>query len=451
MNETIGFQFLLILFMVALNAFFAASEVALVSSRLSRLQSMAEEGNVGAQASVSLLSNSERLLSVVQVGVTICSLAIGATGEETLKNLFASWLKPLMQTKYLEDGLLLVSVVLAYMLMTYLHVVIGEVVPKNVAIDKRERLAVIVAPPMLIFFRVAEPFVLVLEKSAAVISKAIGVRGGPGAGHSVEELKYILASSMHEGLLEGFAERSMQRLLELQEYLTREIMVPRNQVISASIDTSLDQLLRLANEHQYTRLPVYEGRPENLIGYIHVKDLLREWEDRRIATERRRAVRPFDIRRIVRVLPIVPESKPVTQLMEEFRRSHSHIAMVVDEFGTVAGVVTLEDLVEQIFGEIEDEHDVRRPVVERAAEVIQLDGATPIRDLEVQYGIELPSEAGYETLAGFLLFRLGRIPQEGDEVTEGLRRYVITSMERHRIARVRIERLPPEETPVAAS
>ena len=131
--------------------------------------------------------------------------------------------------------------------------------------------------------------------------------------------------------------------------------------------------------------------------------------------------------------------------MDELRKSHSHIEMVVDEFGTIVGVVTLEDLVEQIFGEIEDEHDVRRPVVEQAAEVIQLDGATPIRDMELQYGIELPSEAGYETLAGFLLFRLGRIPVIGDEVTEGPRRYVIAEMERHRVARVRIERLPPEE------
>jgi CBS domain containing-hemolysin-like protein len=173
-----------------------------------------------------------------------------------------------------------------------------------------------------------------------------------------------------------------------------------------------------------------------------VKDLLREWEDRRIATERRRSVRPFEMRRILRVLPIVPESKPVSQLMDDFRKSHSHIAMVVDEFGTIVGVVTLEDLVEQIFGEIEDEHDVRRPLVEKAAEVILLDGATPIRDMELQYGIELPSEAGYETLAGFLLFRLGRIPSVGDEVTEGPRRYVITEMERHRVARVRIERLP---------
>lgn len=444
MSENVGYQVLLVLFMVALNGFFAAAETALVSSRISRLRSLAGEGNVGAQAAINLLANSERLLSVVQVGVTICSLAIGALGESMLERYIEQSFQPLMQTKLLKESLELLSTILAYTVMTYIHVVIGEVVPKNVGIEKRERLAVIVAPPLLIFFRIAEPFVYVLEKSAAMLSRAIGLRGDHSSGHSVEELKFILAASLREGVIEGFAEKSMQRLIELQEYLTREIMVPRRQIISASVESTLNTLLRIANEHQYTRLPIYEGRPENLIGYIHVKDLLREWEDRRLATERRRSVRPFELRRILRILPIVPESKPVSQLMDDFRKSHSHIAMVVDEFGTIVGVVTLEDLVEQIFGEIEDEHDVRRPVIEHAADTIHIDGAMPIVDMEMQYGIELPSEAGYETLAGFLLFRLGHIPKAGEFVIEGPRRFIVEEMERNRIARVHIEKIPPE-------
>jgi putative hemolysin len=444
MDGNLGYQILLMFVIVGLNAFFAASEVALVSSRQSRLRAIADEGHVGAIAALSLLSNSERLLSVVQVGVTLCSIALGVAGEEPLRNQFATLFRPLMQSQILEKIFLVLSATLAYMIMTYMHVVIGEVVPKNVAIDKRERLAVIVSPVLLVFYRIVEPFVYVLEKSAALISDAIGVKGDQTGGHSVEELKFILSSSMREGVLEGFAEKSMQRLLELQEYLTREIMVPRNQVISASVDTNLDQLLRIANEHQYTRIPIYEGRTENLIGYIHAKDLLRVWEDRRIATERRRPVRPFDLRRILRELPVVPESKPVSQLMDEFRRSHSHIAMVVDEFGTTVGVVTLEDLVEQIFGEIEDEHDVRRPIIEKAADVLHLDGTTPIVDLELQYGIALPSEGDYETLAGFLLFRFGYIPQAGDMVEHNSRRYIVEEMQRNRLARVRIEKIEPE-------
>jgi len=442
-----GYQILLMFVIVGLNAFFAASEVSLVSSRQSRLRAIADEGHVGATAALSLLSNSERLLSVVQVGVTICSIALGVAAEEPLENQFTSMLRPLMQTPILEKGLLFVSTAIAFLIMTYMHVVIGEVVPKNIAIDKRERLAVIVSPVLLVFYRVVEPFVYVLERSATLISNAIGVHGEQTGGHSVEELKLILGSSMREGVLEGFAEKSMQRMLELQEYVTREIMVPRNQVISASVDTNLDQLLRIANEYQYTRMPIYEGRPEHLIGYIHAKDLLRVWEDRRMATERRRPTRPFDLRRILRELPVVPETKPVSQLMDEFRTNHSHIAMVVDEFGTTVGVVTLEDLVEQIFGEIEDEHDVRRPLIEKAADVLHLDGATPIVDLELQYGIEVPSEGDYETLAGFLLFRFGYIPKAGDQVEHGSRRYVVEEMQRNRIARVLVEKIETEAEP----
>jgi CBS domain containing-hemolysin-like protein len=441
MDSNFGYTILLMILIVGMNAFFAASEVALVSSRPSRLRALAEEGHVGATAALSLLSNSERLLSVVQVGVTLCSIALGVAGEEALQERFDAWLHPLMSSPLLTHSLKIVSVALAFLLMTYMHVVIGEVVPKNVAIDKRDRLAVIVAPVLLIFYRVVEPFVFVLERSAAAVSKAIGVKGEAGGGHSVEELKCILSSSLREGLLEGFVEKAMQRLLEMPEFLTREIMVPRNQIISVPVDTTLDQLLRVVNEHQYTRIPVYEERPEQLIGYLHIKDLLRVWEERRIATERRRQVRRFDAHRFLRHLVVVPESKPVVQLLDEFRKSHSHIALVVDEFGTAVGVVTLEDVVEQIFGEIEDEHDARRPLVQQAAPIIHIEGTIPIRDLETQYGIELPVEAGYETLAGFLLYRLGYIPKAGDQVEEGSRRYIIEEMDRNRIAKVRVENL----------
>lgn len=438
MDEGFGYNILFIAIIVGMNAFFAAAETALVSCRPSRLREMAEEGHVGAQAAVSLLGNSERLLSVVQVGVTICSLALGVFGEKPVEELFVRAFAVESATGLVKTALTVVSVGLSYLLVTYVHVVLGEVVPKNVGIDKRERMAVIVSPVLLVFARVVGPFVYALEKSAAVLSNMIGVHGGQHGSHSVEELKIILSSSQREGLLDGFAEKAMQRLIELQEYLAREIMVPRNQIVSASADSSLDHLLRITNEHLHTRIPIYEGRPENLIGYVHVKDLLRVWEERRMATERRRAVRPFDLRRVVRPLPVVPESKPVVQLLDEFRANHSHLAMVVDEFGTIAGLVTVEDVVEQIFGEIEDEHDARRPnAIASGAEMV-VEGTMPIRDLELQHGIQLPAEAGYETLAGFLMFRLGRIPRVGDAVVESGRSYQVVEMERNRVTKVRV-------------
>lgn len=435
-----GSRFLISLIIVMVNAFFAAAEVALVSSRVSRLKELAQAGNVGAQAAVSLLSNSERLLSVVQVGVTLASLALGVTAEKPLEEWLIRSLSPL--GVYIPGSVVTgASVVLSYLIMTYFHVVIGEVVPKNVAIEKSERLAVVVSPVLLVFYRISEPFVLILERSAAAVSKALGLRGQQAGGHSVEELKFILSSSLREGVIEGFSGTSIQRLMELQDYLTREIMVPRREVVSLPVSSTLDQLLRIANEHQYSRLPIYEGGPEHLIGYVHTKDLLGVWEERRIATAKRRSVRPFELRPLLRSLPVVPESKPVVQLLDEFRQSHSHMAMVVDEFGTAVGIVSLEDLVEQVFGEIEDEHDARRPGVSQAALVLEVEGTIPIRDLEVQYGINLPAEGGYETLAGFLLYKLGYIPKPGDEVEQEGRRYIIEEMDRNRIARVRVERM----------
>jgi CBS domain containing-hemolysin-like protein len=450
----LGYQILLIIFIVGLNAFFAASEVALVSSRLSRIKAMAAEGHVGAIAAVSLLANSERLLSVVQVGVTFSSLALGVVGEKPLEEWLVATMHPREAPEWMSTVMQGIAMAIAYLVMTYLHVVLGEVVPKNAAIDKREQLSVIVAPVLLVFYRVVEPFVYVLERSASIISRAVGLKGEESGGHSVEELKFILSSSLREGVLEGFSEKAMQRMLELGEFLTREIMVPRNQMIAVPVTTSLNQLLRTANEHLYTRLPVYNGSPEHLIGYVHVKDLLRVWEERRTSTERRMPVRSFEIKRWMRTLLVVPESKPVVQLLDQFRTTHTHMAMVVDEFGSVVGLVTLEDVVEQIFGEIEDEHDVRRPHVHQAAQVLYVEGTIPLRDLEMQYGLSVPAEEGYETLAGFLLYRLGYIPSPGDTVEESGRAFHIEEMDRNRIARVRIERTdqpPADQTPSSPS
>jgi putative hemolysin len=216
-------------------------------------------------------------------------------------------------------------------------------------------------------------------------------------------------------------------------------MVPRNSIVSVSVDATLDQVLRTFLEHQFSRMPVYEQKPENIIGVVHYKDLIRVWEERRGAIERRRPVRPFRLRRILRKPLVVPETKPVNQLFEEFRASHAHMAVVVDEFGTISGLITFEDVLEQVLGEIEDEHDERRARPTTGTTEMEIEGATPIRDLETQYGIELPGDAGFETLAGFLLFQLGEIPKSGDFVDYGNRRFVISEMDRNRIARVRIE------------
>ena len=441
MESHSGYRLLLVALIITVNAFFAGAEVALLTTRRSRLRRLAEAGNLGAQAAMSLLENPGRLLSVTQVGVTLASLGLGWAGEETIFNILYGWLTPLATpaTTNILHGF---AFALSFVVMSYAHVVIGEVVPKNLGIEKADRLAVIVAPALLVFYRVSEPFVAIIEKSSTFISRLMGLSGKEhGGGHSAEELRFIIRSSGSEGHLHTFEQEVLQRVLDLNEYAAREIMVPRTSVVSVSVDATLDQVLRLFLDHQYSRMPVYEKQPENLIGIVHFKDLIRVWEERRIGQEKKRPVRPFRLRRILRKPLVVPETKPLNQLIDDFRRDRTHMAIVVDEFGTISGLVTMEDVLEQVFGEIEDEHDELRakPAVE--SDMLELDGATSIRDLHTQYGIELPAEAGFETLAGFLLFQLGEIPKVGDIIEMPGRRFTITEMDRNRISCVRIEKL----------
>jgi putative hemolysin len=431
-------RLILLVAIVALNGFFAAAEVSLLSVRRSRLNELAEQGNAAARAALGLLANPSRLLSATQVGVTLASLGLGWAGEDTLYQILLRILNPVITpaTTYWLHGL---SLAVAFLSISFVHVVIGEVVPKNLAIEKADRLALLMAPALLVFLRISAPFVFVVERAASALSAAIGLRGGHGGGgHSPEELKFIVESSRLEGHLEGFEEDAIQKLLELKEVNARQIMTPRMEIVSVSVDASLDELLRITLEHKYSRLPVYEGKPEHIIGIVHYKDLVRAWQERKFAADRRIPARPFLLRRYLRDVLVVPETKPLNQLVDEFRKKHAHLAMVVDEFGTITGLVTLEDVLEQIFGEIGDEHDVRRPLPVAGAPVIEVDGSTSIRDLASQYKIELPGDAGFETLAGFLLFRLGYIPGPGESVTYGSRTFIVEAMDKNRIARVKI-------------
>lgn len=448
MSETyFGYRFLLLIFIVVLNAFFASAEAALIAVRQSRLRQLADDGQLGAQAALSLLAHPERLLATVQVGVTLASLGAGWAGEDTVYRLIVGHVEPFVSPA-LSRALHAVSFILAFLVLTFAMVVIGEVVPKNVAIEKADRLAVLVAPALLVFHRVFEPFVYVLERSSAGLSRLLGLRG-ERAGHSVEELKMIASSVRASGQLSQFEEEVVRRSVELRNIAVREIMVPRNDIVSVPVDASLDRVLRIVIDHQFSRFPIYEEQPEQIIGVLHYKDLLPVWERRRVAL-RAQADFPFRLRSVLRKPLVVPESKPLDQMIDEFRHNRTHMAIVVNEFGTIVGLVTLEDVLEQVFGEIEDEHDVKRPHPQLKAELLELEGTISIRDLETQYGIQLPSNAGFETLAGFLLFRLGYVPRAGESVEHDGRRFTILEMERHRIASVRIERIAepgPEQEP----
>jgi CBS domain containing-hemolysin-like protein len=447
-----GFRLILVVLLIAINGFFAGSEVALLSVRHSRLREMAADGRAGAQAALNLLAHPERLLSVTQVGVTLTSLGLGWAGEETLYEIFLYLFHPLITpvTSTLLHG---AALILAFLLISYFHVVIGEVVPKNVAIENADHMAVLVAPALLVFYRISEIFVLVIEKSAAFVTQLLIGKGRPrGGGHSTEELKLVVSSSRGMGFLPEAQEDMIHGVLDLDSLAVREIMVPRNDIVSVPVDAGLDQVLHTMIGQQHSRLPVYEGKAEHIIGVLHYKDLLPVWEERRNAIRAGRPSRAFRVRSLMRKILVVPETKPLAQMLEEFKQGRSHLAVVVDEFGTIVGLVTVEDVLEQIVGAIHDEYDEKaeqEPVLVTSDQV-ELDGATRIRDLETDYDIELPTEGGFETLAGFVLYELGDIPRPGDVVEHGGRRFTVLEMERNRIARVRMEKLspqPPAATP----
>ncbi len=435
-------RILLVIFLIVVNGLFAGAEVALLSVRQSRLQQMAEDGQAGAQAALNLLANPGRLLSVTQVGVTLASLGLGWAGEGTLYDLLVSAYHPTtaVLAKLLHGACLGVS----FLAISYFHVVLGEVVPKNLAIAKADRLAALVAPALLVFDRVSRAFVVVIERSAGAITRALGLGpGGPG-GHSAEELKLIVSSSRGLGYLPEAQEDMIHRVLDLESVSVREVMVPRNDMVSIDLSASLDDVLRTMIEEKHSRLPVYQGSPEKIIGILHYKDLLPVWEERRNAIRSGRPSRSFRIGRLLRQPVVVPETKPLSQMIEQFRQGASHMAMVVDEFGTIAGMLTVEDVLEQLVGRIEDEHDERLPRQLPEAEELELEGATRIRDLESEFGIEIPADAGFETLAGFLMFKLGEIPRIGQSIVFEGRRYTVLEMERNRVLKVRIEKLPEE-------
>ena len=412
------FRIVLVALLIAVNGFFAGAEVALLSVRHSRLRQMAENGSAGAQAALNLLSNPGRLLSVTQVGVTLASLGLGWAGENTLYQLLVSFLA-----------------------ISYLHVVLGEVVPKNLSMAQADRMAAIVAPALLLFYRVSLPFVVVVERSAGVITRALKLKNVAHGGHSAEELKLIVSSSRGLGYLPESQEDMIHRVLDLDYVVAREVMVPRNDIVSVEAGAALDDVLRTMIAEKHSRLPVYRGSPEKIVGILHYKDLLPVWEERRRAIRSGQASRSFHIGRLLRPHLVVPETKPLSQMLEQFRAGHSHMAMVVDEFGTIVGMLTLKDVLEHLVGRIEDEHDEKDVRRDTYTGEIELDGATRIRDLETEFGIEIPSDAGFETLAGFLLFRLGAIPRAGDQVEHEGRRYTVLEMDRNRIARVRVEKL----------
>ncbi len=439
MDASFLLRLLLVAALVAGNAYFVATEFALVRVRPTRLREMAGQGHASAQVALRLIDKMDQVISATQLGITLASLALGWIGEDTLAEIFTGMLLPVMgeQARVVAHT---IALGVAFLGITALHLVLGEVVPKNVALARADRMALLVARPMELFLHATHPFMILLNAAAASVSRMLGATPFEhGHVHSPEEMKMLVTAGRESGFLPAVQEAVIHRVFDLDSVLAREVMVPRPDIISIPVNTPLDDLLRLVLENPYSRIPVYEESPEKIIGVLYVKDLLRVWAGREKAAGR---PREFKLRPMLREVFIVPETKPLNELLEEFRERRKHLALVVDEFGSITGLVTVEDVLEAIVGEIEDEYDVEeRPRMSPTDASIDLEGSTSLLDLENLHGIPLPRDRGFETLAGFVLWQLGAIPQGGESFAYDSWKFTVLEMDRRRIASVRVERV----------
>jgi CBS domain containing-hemolysin-like protein len=452
-------KFVAVAMLILANAFFVATEFALVSIRQTRIEQLFASHVPGASAVRRLQTNLEDLLPAVQLGVTLCSLALGWLGEplavEMLTPLFSMLPSALPHAALLAH---IAALIFGFALITYFHVVVGELVPKSLALRRAEALAVAVAPPMLVFMAIVRPAVRLLRVSAAAVLKGFAIPLTERAAvHSADELKLIATAARRMGILPPFQETIIHRSLELDEVPVREIMTPRQKIFSLPSNMLLEEALAQVISHHHSRVPVYDETrgPEHVIGLVYARDLAR-LSFFRSHPHRRNAdaglspqppsaspsSAPIDLRlsQLMRDVLIVPETKSVLDLLREFQQRRRHLAIAVDEYGSVAGLVTAEDAIEQLTGDLEDEFDVpAQPILATASGGFVLDAGVNLRDLETQMNWDLPRDGGVETLAGFLLYRLGHIPQTGESTNFEGRRLTVVEMDQRRIAKILVE------------
>jgi putative hemolysin len=433
-----------VLALVALNGFFAAAEFSLVAVRLSRVRQLVAKGDVRARVVERLLADLHRVVSGVQVGITLSSLAIGALGEATL----AAALQQIWhgaagtRTAFFAHAIALGC---AFALLSAMHVVLGELVPKTVSLAKAERVALLIALPFQWFLQTFRWAIDLLDGMSGLIVKAMGISSpqSHGSAHSTEELQIQIRQARERGLIAPGEEKFIVSAIELGQVQVREIMVPRPDMHTLPVEATMDEVMRVFATSQRSRIPVYRGSGDHILGFVHIKDMLWILLDRERRLEENLPPPPFDLRRVLREVLIVPETKPASELLQELRTRHIGMAMVVDEFGSILGLVTLEDIMEQVVGEIHDEFDVIERPLTLADGAVIFDAALNVRDLDTQYNITLPEDPAYATVGGFVLDQLGFIPRGGESFEYGQFRFTVVEMDGRRVARVKIQRVRP--------
>jgi putative hemolysin len=429
---TVSFQILAVLLLVLGNAFFVAAEYALVTAKRSRLSELAEEGSLRARIALRIMDSPVRFIGTVQLGITGFSIALGAVGE------------PLVE-RWIDEPLLShgVAFLIAFAFVTYLHVTLGELVPKAIALTKNESTALWVALPVEAVFLATYPIVWFLQESANLFTRLFGIQPAAAGvvAHSEEDIRLIVAQAGETGVVEDVEQEMLYKVFDFADKEAHEVMVPRPEVVAVSVELPPEECLAAVIDSPYTRYPAYRGSLDEIVGVLHVRDL--------ISALYSQGIENVAIEDLLRKPYLVPETKDIAALLAEFRQTKQHMAIVVDEYGSMEGIVTLEDLLEEIVGEIEDEYDLPDESIERVDErTIHIDGTFPIDDFNEQFGTAIPVE-DYHTIGGFVFGVLGRAPEGGDNAEWDGLKFQVLDVEGSRIERLSVVFDEPNGEPQA--
>jgi CBS domain containing-hemolysin-like protein len=414
--------------LLAANGFFVAAEFSVVRSRRSRLEAMARGGDAKARLVLRATKNLPRLLSASQFGITLASIGIGVLAEETLAHTFAQWAALSLPARLSAAT---VGTVLAMATVTYGHVVFGELAPRAAALNHPEEVSRWLVPPLMVFAWITAPFTWLLNKSAELVLRIFGqTMSAEENVHSADELRILVEQSQEVGALERQDAALIEGVFEFSEKNAREVMTPRTAIDALDIESTLDEALALVVETQRSRYPVYEESIDNIVGLVLAKDFI---------PLLRNPPRHFTVQGVMRPVHVVPGSREVEEVLADFKRLKEHMAVVLDEYGGTAGIVTMEDLLEEIVGEILDEYD--EPELLNAAEPghdVLIPGSTNIGEMNERFGLEVPDDE-YTTIGGYIFGALGRLPVVGDRVTASHAVFTVTSMSGRRIEMLAVD------------
>ena len=435
--EKLYYEAFLIAILILLNGYLAGTEIAVVTARKSHIKHLAESGKKNAKAFLRLKEEPDRFLATIQIGITTVSVLASAVGGAAAVRAIQPALQAI-PVKIISLGAEPISIGIVVIVITYFTVIFGELVPKSIALMHPETIGLWTARTIDALSKIAVVFVKILTTSTAVVLRPFGEKPFTERAYvTEEEIKMLIKEGRKHGVFEPTEERILQSVFEFTDMSAKEVMVPDTQMVMIQIDKSVQEIVSLIEEEQFSRYPVYGREINDIRGILYAKDFLTTLAK----------TGQVDIRKIIKPPYFIPETMKISLLLREMQRKRIHMALVVDEYGGISGLVTIEDLLEEIVGEIRDEHDVESPVIQLSDGTMLIDASISLRDLKEDYHIEVPESPEYETLGGFLMTALQKIPQAGDIVEIEGKKIRIVEMVGQRISKVKLEKLPePAET-----